>query len=228
MKLFLIKSLSIFFTFGFCFGQTYKINGKIKDLKTDSLLILKFKGDNIEASKIKVNKGKFVYKDTISEPYFIQILKIKKGTNETNGKLADILIEPGNLYIVGKSDNYDSIKISGSKSDLILKKYLKEDEALSKKWDSLKLIYDDFVSKGDTLNSKKTGKELNYITLGLRVPLLKSYVQNYNNEIIGALIPNFCTLKEILKKEDYLEMFNFLTDKIKKTSYGKSVYIRTK
>jgi hypothetical protein len=97
-----------------------------------------------------------------------------------------------------------------------LKKYLKKDKVFSKKWDSLKLIYDNFVSKGDTLNRKKTGKELNNITLGQRVPLLKSYVQNYNNEIVGALIPNFCTLKEILEKEDYLEMFNFLTDKIKR------------
>ncbi len=228
MKLFLTTGLSILLTFNFCFGQTYKINGKIKNLKVDSLLILKFKGDHIEASKTKVSKGNFVYKDTISEPYFIQILKLKNGTNETNGKLADILVEPGNLNIVGKNDNYDSIKVSGSKSDLILKMYLNEDKELSKKWDSLKLIYDDFVSKGDTLNRKKAGKELNNITLGQRVPLLKSYVQKYNNEIVGALIPNFCTLKEILKKEDYLEMFNFLTDKIKKTNYGQSVYNRTK
>jgi hypothetical protein len=78
MKLFLTTSLSILLTCSFCFGQTYKINGKIKNLKTDSLLILKFKGDNIEVSKIKVSKGNFVHEDTISEPYFIQILKIKK------------------------------------------------------------------------------------------------------------------------------------------------------
>lgn len=228
MKIVITTSLSMLLLLHFSFGQTYTIKGKIKKLESDSLLILKFKGDNIEASKIKVSKGNFVYEDSIAEPYFIQILKMAKGSNETIGKLADILVEPGIINIDGISDHYDSLKIRGSKSDLILKMYLKEDKLLSKKWDSLKLIYDDFESKGDTLNRKKTGKELNSITLKQRVPLLKSYVKKYNNEIIGALIPNFCTLREVLKKEDYLDMFNFLTDEIKQTNYGQSIYNRTK
>ena len=218
----------IILTINYCIGQIYKIEGEIKNLKSDSLLILKFKGNNIEGSKIKVFNEKFYYRDSVSEPYFIQILKLRNGTNESEGKLADILVESGKIFIKGTNDKYDSIKVTGSKSDLIMKKYLQEDKKLSIQWDSLKEVYDSFVEKGDTINRKKTGQLLNNITLKQRVPLLKYYVQKYNNEIVGALIPNFCTLKDVLKKEDYLEMYNSLSDEIRATKYGQSVYERTK
>ena len=213
---------------GCCFGQTYLIKGKVEGLLSDSLMILKFKGENIEAAKINVSKGFFKFKDSISEPYFIQMLKLSNEAGKTDGKLTEFLVESGKITIKGSSDKYESIKIKGSKSDLALKRYLEEDKSLQKKWDSLYTIYEDYVLKEDTINRKSVGQTLNNITFEQRVPLLKKYVRQYNYNIIGALIPNFCTLQEVLKKEDYLEIYNLLDEKMRKTNYGQSIFEKTK
>ena len=213
---------------GCCFGQTYLIKGKVEGLLSDSLMILKFKGENIEAAKINVTKGFFKFKDSISEPYFIQMLKLSNEAGKTDGKLTEFLVESGKITIKGSSDKYESIKIKGSKADLALKKYLEEDKSLQKKWDSLYTIYEDYVLNEDTINRKSVGQTLNNITFEQRVPLLKKYVRQYNYNIIGALIPNFCTLQEVLKKEDYLEIYNLLDEKMRKTNYGQSIFEKTK
>ena len=213
---------------GCCFGQTYLIKGKVEGLLSDSLMILKFKGENIEAAKINVTKGFFKFKDSISEPYFIQMLKLSNEAGKTDGKLTEFLVESGKITIKGSSDKYESIKIKGSKADLALKKYLEEDKSLQKKWDSLYTIYEDYVLKEDTINRKSVGQTLNNITFEQRVPLLKKYVRQYNYNIIGALIPNFCSLQEVLKKEDYLEIYNLLDEKMRKTNYGQNIFEKTK
>ena len=213
---------------GCCFGQTYLIKGKVEGLLSDSLMILKFKGENIEAAKINVTKGFFKFKDSISEPYFIQMLKLSNEAGKTDGKLTEFLVESGKITIKGSSDKYESIKIKGSKADLALKKYLEEDKSLQKKWDSLYTIYEDYVLKEDTINRKSVGQTLNNITFEQRVPLLKKYVRQYNYNIIGALIPNFCSLQEVLKKEDYLEIYNLLDEKMRNTNYGQSIFEKTK
>ena len=213
---------------GCCFGQTYLIKGKVEGLQSDSLMILKFKGENIEAAKINVTKGFFKFKNSISEPYFIQMLKLSNEAGKTDGKLTEFLVESGKITIKGSSDKYESIKIKGSKADLALKKYLEEDKSLQKKWDSLYTIYEDYVLKEDTINRKSVGQTLNNITFEQRVPLLKKYVRQYNYNIIGALIPNFCSLQEVLKKEDYLEIYNLLDEKMRNTNYGQSIFEKTK
>ena len=213
---------------GCCFGQTYLIKGKVEGLLSDSLMILKFKGENIEAAKINVSKGFFKFKDSISEPYFIQMLKLSNEAGKTDGKLTEFLVESGKITIKGSSDKYESIKIKGSKADLALKRYLEEDKNFQKKWDSLYTIYEDYVLKEDTINRKSVGQTLNNITFQQRVPLLKKYVRQYKYNIIGALIPNFCTLQEVLKKEDYLEIYNLLDEKMRKTNYGQSIFEKTK
>lgn len=213
-----LTSLSVFGQ-----GKTYELLGKIEGLKVDSLLIMKSRGDNIEFALVKVVNESFYYKDTITEPYFIQILKISRETKDAQGKLAEFMVEPGKIKITGQNDYFKSIQIKGSKSDIILKSYLIEDNLLSDKWHSLKETYDTYKLKGDTLSAKKLAQQLNDITLKERVLLLKSYVTRYRDNIVGALIPNFCTLQEVLKREDYLEMFNLLTDEIKNTKYGQSI-----
>ncbi len=210
-----------------CFGQNYEIKGNVIGLKSDSLLILKVKGSVFEGAKVKVVDGVFNYKDKIGEPYFIQLFKLKH-TGETDGKLAEFVVEPGIITVEGKSDSFEDISIKGSKSDLVLKSYLKDDQKIVDKWERLKIDYDKYTSQKDTLNKKKIGLQLNEILFKERIPLLKKYVKaNYNN-MVGALLPNFCTLKALLKSEDYLEMYNMLTSEIKTSNYAKSTLTRSK
>ena len=210
-----------------CFAQTYELKGNIVGLKSDSLLILKIKGALFEGAKIKVVNGIFNYTDQIGEPYLIQLFKLTS-TDKTDGKLAELLVEPALITIEAKSDSFEEVRIKGSKSDAILKNYLEEDRQIVNKWERLKIDYDKYVVQNDTLNKKKVGILLNQILFGERIPLLKKYVKANHHNIIGALLPNFCTLKDVLKKEDYLEMYHMLTNDMKNSDYAKSTLNRTK
>lgn len=211
---------------GLCFGQDYELKGNVVGLECDSLLILKVKNDVFEGAKVKVSKGVFYYKDKIGEPYFIQLFKLKS-TGETVGKLAEFLVEPGIITIEGKSDTFEDIRINGSKSDVVLKRYLKDDQEIIDKWELLKIDYDRYNLKNDTLNSRRIGLQLNEIVFKERIPLLKKYVKANHNNIVGALLPNFCTLKSVLKKEDYLEMYNMLASEMKTSDFAKSTLMRS-
>lgn len=216
---FLIKSV--------CFGQIYKLEGNVVGLKSDSLLILKAKGSGFEGAKVKVVNGFFNYTDKVGEPYFVQLFKLKN-TGETDGKLTEFLVESGVIIIKGKSDSFEDVSVIGSKSDLVLKSYLKEDQKIVDKWERLKIDYDKYASQNDTLNKKRIGLKLNEILFKERVPLLKKYVRANHNNIVGALLPNFCTLKALLKPEDYLELYNMLTSKMKNSDYAKSTLNQSK
>ena len=227
MRQFKYSCLFVLLT-GICNAQTYDVKGNVKGLKNDSLLVLGIKGKNTLVKKVSVVEGRFYFDDTLQEPYFVQVFKLKKGSNEIDGKLTEFLAEPGHITIDGQSDHFEAIVVHGSVADLVLKKYLKEDGQVVAKWENLKKEYDQYVIQKDTLNRKKVGEQLNMIIFKERLPLLKTYVYNYKDSMVGALLPNFCMLKEVLKKEDYLEMYNMLTDRVKQTDYAKSTFEKSR
>lgn len=202
------------------------IKGNVKHLDDNELLVIKFDNGGMEIDSIPVINNKFKYAGKVKEPYFIQLL-IKEG-NETKGKLTEFMIENSEITITGNSIEYDSIKVVGSKSDKILKEYLKKEESLRSKWNTLKVDYDKYVKLGDSINRKKVAEKLNYILKEERVGLLKKYVSNYSDTTIGALLPNFCTIENVLTQEDYKVLYNSLSDKIKKTDYGKGLLVKSK
>ena len=209
-----------------CFAQNYELKGNIVGLECDTILLVKVKGGVFEGAKIKVDNGIFSYKDQIGEPYFIQIFKLNN-TGETDGKLTEFLVEPGLITVNGKSDSYENVSVKGSKSDLILKTYLKEDQKMVEEWEQLKISYNQYAAQNDTINQKTLAMQLNDILFNERIPLLKKYVKANRTNIVGALLPNFCNLKTFLKKEDYVEMYNLLTNKMKTSDYAKSTLKRS-
>lgn len=197
------------------------IKGNVNSLNNSELLVLKFINGGIEGDSISVVNNKFEYTGKVKEPYFIQLL-IKDG-KITKGKLAEFMIENSEITIEGNSTEYDSIKVSGSKSDKVLKEYLRKDQLLATKWDNLKLKYDKYIESNDTINRKKVAKELNYILQIERVDLLKKYVSDNSDSTIGALLPNFCTIENALTKENFKELYNSLSEEIKKSDYGQGL-----
>lgn len=202
------------------------IKGNVNNLNNSELLVLKFVNGEIEGDSISVVNNKFEYTGKVKEPYFVQ-LYLKEGKT-TKGKLTEFMIENSEIIIEGNSIEYDSVKVSGSKSDKILKEYLEKDQVLGTKWDDLKLKYDKYVESKDTINRKKVGKELNYILQVERVGLLKKYVLDNSNSTVGALLPNFCTIENALTKENYKELYNSLSEEIKKSDYGQGLLEKSK
>ena len=198
------------------------IKGNIKNLNNSQLLVLKFVDGGIEGDSIYVVNNKFEYSGKVKEPYFIQLL-IKDGKS-TKGKLTEFMIENSEITIEGNSTEYDSVKVSGSSSDEILKNYLKEDNELNTRWNTLKLEYDKYVELNDSINKRKTAGELNTILQVDRVNLLKKYVKENSNTTVGALLPSFCTIENALNKKDYEEIYGMLSEEIKQTQYAKSLF----
>ncbi|MEL7004281.1 MAG: DUF4369 domain-containing protein [Bacteroidota bacterium] len=204
----------------------FKIKGNIKELGDSQLQVLKFVNGGIEIDSISAVDGKFEYKGKVKEPYFVQLLIREGGT--TKSKLTEFMIENAEITIEGNSIEYDSVVVSGSESDKILKEYFQEDDLLSAKWDVLKLEYDNYVELNDSINRKKVAKELNYILSEERVGLLKKYVSDHSNSTVGALIPSFCTIENVLTTEHYNEFYNSLSEEIKMSDYGKGLLERSK
>jgi hypothetical protein len=222
-----MKRTLLFFAFVYiwaaAFSQGYTIAGDIKGLKNKKLLLIKIVDGNFLGEEVSVTDGKFFFSGTADEPFFAQLLRIKNGTKtETEGKLTELIIENSNITLSGKSPKYDDVKISGSVADSVLKIYLAEDHLLDNKWDKLKARLK-LISKTQKRERDSLIKVMNFVLLNEKIPLLKHYVKENSNSIVGALIPNFCTMTKLLKKEDYREMYDMLTPEIQKTALAKSI-----
>jgi len=204
----------------------FLVKGNVKNLNNSELLVLKFVNGGIEGDSISVIDNKFEYSGKVKEPYYIQLL-IKDGKT-TKGKLTEFMIENSEITIEGNSIEFDSVKVSGSKSDRVLKEYLENDQILSSKWDNLKVEYDKYVESNDTINRKRIAEKLNYILQVDRVGLLKKYVSDNSNSTVGALLPSFCTIENALTKENYKDLYNSLSENIKESDYGKGLLEKSK
>ena len=147
------------------------IKGNVKNLNNSKLLVLKFVNGGIEVDSISVVNNKFEYSGKVKEPYFIQLL-IKYGKS-TKGKLTEFMVENSEIHIEGNSIEYDSIKVSGSQSDKILKEYLEKDEVLNSKWDLLKKEYDKYVESNDSINRESPSFQ-DYFKLKITTTLRQS------------------------------------------------------
>ncbi len=208
--------LSFLGLFGFiCYAQNVHVSGYIKGLKRDSLMIMRY-NNGIDIRYIKVKNERFEFTDQIKEPVYIQIMG--------QGKL-DLLIEPGNIKLTGSAPFNNQITVSGSRSDSVMKAYLKEDDLLSDSWYKYKDNYDSLKKKNMPAETAAVKEKMN-VTLYSRVALLKQYVGNFHTEIVGALLINFCMLKDVLTKADLKEMYTGLSPDIRKSAYGRSVLER--
>ncbi|NNK87504.1 MAG: DUF4369 domain-containing protein [Flavobacteriaceae bacterium] len=199
----------------------FTVKGDINGLGNSKILIIKFVDNGMELDSIFPENDSFTYSGKVKEPYFIQMLV--STSDSTTNKLTEFMIENSEISVTGNTVDYDSVKVSGSKSDRILKEYFKEDESLNARWNELKLEYDQAVASNDSVQRKTLAKELNKIFKVDRVGLLKKYVADHANTTVGALIPAFCTIEDALTTEDYREIYNMLSDSIKISGYGQNI-----
>ncbi len=200
--------------------EGFVVQGNIKGLGNSQITVIKIIGDDFDIDHITSHNDRFTYRGQVEEPYFVQLL-LKK--DSVSRKLCEFMLENSQITITGSATAYDSVQVSGSKSNEVLKKYFAEDNLLDAKWDRLKLEYDKYTEAGDTLNRKRVARQLNHILQVEKVALLKRYVKQYNDQIVGALLPNFCTLKDVLTSADYAEMYEMLTPAIQQSGYGQSI-----
>ena len=197
----------------------FSITGEIAGLGNSNIYVLKFI-DGIQIDSIQSIGSKFNYSGKVESPIWVQFMIVDGDNSE---KIAEFMLENSNIEIEGKYPLLEETIVTGSYSNTILEKYFEEDKKFVDQWNQIKMEYDLAKQEMDTLNSNKLRSQLNDIVLKDRIGLLKDYVAEYNNEEVGALLPNFCTLGEVLTPQDYTEMYNSLSEQMKITEYGKSI-----
>jgi hypothetical protein len=206
------------------FQDKFIVNGEIEGLEDTEILILKF-DEGVDIDTVQSVSGKFSYTGSTNKPIKVQLLaQIDNGLQ----KLDEFILENSSIKVQGNVVNIDDITVSGSQSDKIFNTYLNEDQLLVTQWDSIKVIYDQAKRANDSINTKKFGDQLNQILFGDRVNLLKKYVLDYYDESTGPLIPNFCRLEHILTPDDFLEMYNMLSEESKASYYGQMIKLKAK
>lgn len=210
------------------YGQSgFQVNGKVQGLQADSLSVLHFDTPSAPRfEKIPAFNGDFQFSGKAEFPYFVQIIYLTE--DGTNRKLTEFMLENSNLLIVGETAHFDSIRVVGSSSDIILKSYLEEDKGLLKHWDKLKEIYDQSKESGDHSTAGIIAKKLNQITEVDRKALLKAYVERHKEQMIAALLPNFCLLSDQLTPDDYLDLYASLSIPIQQSIYGQELLLKSK
>ncbi len=201
--------------------EGFEVKGEVDGLGNSELLMIKFVNGGIELDTLTSQNDAFTYTGEVNEPYLVQLM-VKQGDTNTI-KLTEFMLENSRISVSGNAVAYDSVRVSGSESDRVLKAYFKEDDALMEQWNGLKLEYDQAVQAGDTTARKKLARQLNKILQEDRVGLLKEYVYEHSNTTVGALLPAFCTIEDVLTPEDYNELYEVLSDSIKVTDYGKNL-----
>ena len=222
MKPLLKFNIAFFLNFLLCIAansQTMTLKGNIKGLPNDSVQIIRFT-DEVELTYIPVTNESFVYTHPTSNPTFIQVFSHWR-------KLADVFLVPGITYMTGTAPRFDSVKISGSRPDSIMRSYLDEDEILLTKAWALRESFDSLRDFRRYLEANQVMWELRMVARYERIQLLKKYVSDNRSEIVGALLPNFCILQDELSKFDFLQMYQMLSPEIQQSTYGQSVLQRT-
>ncbi|MBN3519226.1 DUF4369 domain-containing protein [Algoriphagus lutimaris] len=205
----------------------FQVNGKVQGLNADSLTVLHFDTPSSPRfEKIPALNGDFQFSGKAEFPYFVQVLYLTE--DGTNRKLTEFILENSDLFIFGETPHFDSVRVVGSTSNTILKSYLEEDKALLKHWDDLKEVYDQAKESGNLSTAGIIAKKLNQITQVDRKALLKEYVEKHKEQMIAALLPNFCLLANQLTIEDYSDLYASLSIPIQQSIYGQELLHKSK
>lgn len=193
----LLIFLIVFFATQSTYAQGFTVIGEVAGLESPALMMMKLKKGGFEIETIPVEKGRFAFSGQVDEPYYVQLLMLAD---------ADGFSTTGKLteFMLENSE----IRIVGTSSEF-------EDVTVH-------------GSESDTILKEYLTKDLE---LGdqteARVVLLKEYVNRHRNSIVGALLPIFCTLGDVLTSEDYILMYESLSEDMQQSGYGQMVLQRS-
>ncbi len=202
----------------------YTVYGDVRGLDNERLMVLSFVGDKLTMDIVPVTNNQFQFSGELEAPRWVQLLLLKDGSDtETTGKLTEFILEASDIYVVGCSKEFKDVKVYGSKMDKVIKAYLREDRELADKSTRLYEQMQQYLSQADSVNAQKLKADILKVIYEERIPLLKSYVRENSNSMIGATLPVFCTLGKKLRKEDYEEMYNSLSEEIRNSKFGENL-----
>lgn len=175
----------------------YTVTGEVAGLESPALLLMMLKQSGFEIETIPVENGRFSFSGQVDEPYFVQLLMLAD---------ADSFRTTGKLteFLLENSD----IRIEGTSPEF-------EDVTVQGS-ESDRILKEYFTKDSELLGQTDE-----------RVELLKESVKRHRASIVGALLPIFCTFDDVLTSEDYIDMFESLTEEMQQTGYGQMVLQRS-
>ena len=176
-------------------SPSYKIVGYIEGMP-DQELYLDYYDKGVKYRHPTFSKdGSFQFMGKVSEPVFANIHQ-----QNGNGEI-ELFLDNSLWKVTGSYQEYNDAAVLGSVIDAQWKQYFKEDQQLVK----------NASLKGDPTVVQQ------------RKELLKKYVKDLHSSYAGALIPNFCTIEKSLTPADWIEIYDFLSEDMKDTYYGRKI-----
>lgn len=176
-------------------SPSYKIVGYIEGMP-DQELYLDYYDKGVKYRHPTFSKdGNFQFMGKVSEPVFANIHH-----QNGNGEI-ELFLDNSLWKVTGTYQEYNDAAVLGSGIDAQWKQYFKEDQQLVK----------NASFKGDP------------VVVHQRKELLKKYVKDLHSSYAGALIPNFCTIEKSLTPADWIEIYDFLSEDMKDSYYGRKI-----
>lgn len=190
-------------------ANSFKIIGSIKNIPDSSLVILKTR--TIVFDSALVIKGEFELLGSLKEPICAMLFI------PTTNDYKIFWIENGKITFSAEKNKFKTAKITGSETQTENDRLLKKESLLITKRDSLEnLLYSEKISLDrdvikEGLNKLQQDLKLEYISL----------VKNNPASYVSAFILD--VYKTTWDKENVEPLYQAFSDKIKNSSYGKSV-----
>ncbi|MCK9303001.1 MAG: TlpA disulfide reductase family protein [Bacteroidales bacterium] len=192
-------------------STTYKITGSLAGLKDGTIFLSEITGRNlVTMQEVKIIKGKFTFEGSVDYPTLVCI------NIEGEQRICTFFIENSNISISGDAHLPENIKVEGSETDAIYKKYLSLRENIAQEQDSLYKCYMTAAKTGDSVLLLKIDQEYE-ATEESDKQLIVKFVNEYPN---SSFIPWLV----------YRNSFNFELDELEtlyslmKPEYENSIY----
>ncbi len=226
-----LKKLISFLAFTFLFvnvsGQTNTIKGKL-NLKhpVESIILGYYVAGENKSDVTKLIDGKFSFSRELTEPtWAILVVSYAPADTGKRGTVErlPIYIEPGVMTINAK-DSLKFAKISGSKSQKVYDKYLKQREPYETKRKNISDHLKTLDKNKDEAEIRKTNEEMAALQAEIEQKLLVDYLTNNPKSPIATYVLwYYFSRKMDLEKAEPL--FEGLDSKIKLGEYGVSFKI---
>jgi len=189
--------------------DSFKIFGIVKNIPDSSIVIIQ--ANNINLDSALVLNEKFELTGTLDEP--VKGFLFIPSTND----YGFLWVENAEIIFNTESGNFLNAKITGSQTQVENDKLLLKESLIKTKRDSLeKLLYGGKTN----LESDVIRKELNELQKDLKQEYI-SVIKNNPASYVSAFILN--VYKTTWGKEKAEPLYDAFTDKIKNSSYGKSI-----
>lgn len=200
----------------------YKVKGHVDGLNNQMVAMVIAHGGEFTFETTKSNRSHFEFSGEVDQGKWVQMFTVEDGPEMKLGrKFAEFVLDTTIVSIEGSFKAAANIDVDASSTNRIAQIYFKEDQQLNNSWSKLNQERLQFLESSDSIQADSVRLLMNNILVDQKIPLLKNFVEDHSHLLVSAMVPHFVSFQRILKPIDYSEMYEFLDESIKSSSFGR-------